>query len=237
MGQVSAEQTSPQPDPPVTDRAGADPHNSSRSQDKHCSKSKRRQGFSTRSLKRFKESGLEARDVPGLREARWPEDRNLGCVYKRHIDGGGSLLFPYSHPDGSPVMMPNGKRFWRSRPHDPGQGPKYLSPKGSSTHLYWSTLDIARGDLEKRLRGKAPVVIVEGEFKTQALTTEAGRRGLNAGCGGDPICVGIGGLSSWKGTYRQPVMTKECRDERASLRLTGTPEHKWPTPPLHGGVH
>ena len=101
----------------------------------------------------------------------------------------GWMVIPYLLADGSPELTSAGKPWQRWKPSDPGDGPKYLSPKGEGCRLYHSHLAIAQGQYEKRLADtNVPICFTEGEKKTEAITAHWPK----------VIAIGLGGVSSWK---------------------------------------
>jgi putative DNA primase/helicase len=80
------------------------------------------------------------------------------------VDG---LLFPYSDPFGVPYLGHGGGPFYRIKPTDPGDGPKYLSPKGCGCRPYFPQ----NYDWPKliKARSKTPIIFTEGEKTAAAL--------------------------------------------------------------------
>lgn len=100
----------------------------------------------------------------------------------------GWMVIPYLQPDGSPALTSAGKPWQRWKPADPGDGPKYLSPKGEGCRLYYSHLAIAQGQYEKRLAdANIPLCFTEGEKKAEAITAHWPK----------VIAIGLGGVTSW----------------------------------------
>jgi phage/plasmid-associated DNA primase len=100
----------------------------------------------------------------------------------------GWLVIPYLQPDGSPVSSSTGKPWQRWKPAEPGDGPRYISPKGEGCRLYHSHQAIALGQYEKRLAdANVPICFTEGEKKTEAITAHWPKA----------ITIGLGGVTSW----------------------------------------
>lgn len=101
----------------------------------------------------------------------------------------GWMVIPYLQPNGSPILNSTGKPWQRWKPANPGDGPKYLSPKGGGCQLYHSHLAIAQGQYEKRLADtNVPICFTEGEKKTEAITAHWPK----------VIAIGLGGVSSYR---------------------------------------
>ena len=100
----------------------------------------------------------------------------------------GWLAIPYLQPNGSPVLNSAGKPWQRWKPAEPGDGPKYLSPKGEGCRIYHSHLAIAQEQYEKRLADtNVPICFTEGEKKTEAISAHWPK----------VIAIGLGGVNSW----------------------------------------
>jgi putative DNA primase/helicase len=89
-------------------------------------------------------------------------------------------VIPYCAPNGD-AYQHEGRDFFRLKPAYPGNGAKYLSPKGSGCRPYWSPL-FGEPNLTK---GK-PWLVTEGEKKTDCLNHN-----------GFPT-IGLPGVTSWK---------------------------------------